>query len=284
MQQTKIWVASAVSLAYMTLFKCKSWLLLLLFVYLIAALVEQRPSGQGPWCLSWRKSIMVTFTARTVVYCKVLPKTLWNWWQRDLCVELWSGKQLSSHAPPIQLVQASSYPCHDSEHPSSESQPACLVWKIPFPSEQAPWPDLSASSLQGIFIKKHESKNLQILKPLMQNGTVRDLAEDGAERLEKLDNRGLALSSSLPAASEGVPPKSHQHAHPELIWTRMAPMHLPNWWRKSFKPYTKNYRQGGKMGAGEAVFLRTEHTNHHPVPSGQHRKHPCQQHSMDSIG
>lgn len=100
MQQTKIWVASAVSLAYMTLFKCKSWLLLLLFVYLIAALVEQRPSGQGPWCLSWRKSIMVTFTARIVVYCKVLPKTLWNWWQRDLCVELWSGKQLSSHAPP----------------------------------------------------------------------------------------------------------------------------------------------------------------------------------------
>lgn len=99
MQQTKIRVASAVSLVYMTLFKCKSWLLLLLFVYLIAALVEQRPSGQGPWCLSWRKSIMVTFTARTVVYCKVLPKTLWNWWQRDLCVELWSGKQLSNHAP-----------------------------------------------------------------------------------------------------------------------------------------------------------------------------------------
>lgn len=129
-----------------------------------------------------------------------------------------------------------------------------------------------------------KAKNLQILKPLMQNGTVGDLAEDGAERLEELDNRGLALSSSLPAASEGVPPKSHQHAHPELIWTRMAPMHLPNWWRKGFKPYTKNYRQGGKMGAGEVAFLRTEHTNHHPVPSGQHRKHPCQQHSMDSIG
>lgn len=42
---------------------------------------------------------MVTCTARTVVYCKALPKTLWNWWQRDFCVELWSRKQLSSHAP-----------------------------------------------------------------------------------------------------------------------------------------------------------------------------------------
>lgn len=62
----------------------------------------------------------------------------------------------------------------------------------------------------------------------MQNSTVGDLAEDGAERLEELDNRGLALSSSLPAASEGVPPKPHQHAHPELIWTRMAPMRMPN--------------------------------------------------------
>lgn len=53
---------------------------------------------------------------------------------------------------------------------------------------------------------------------------------------------------------------------------------------QGFKPYTKNYRQGGKMGAGEAAFLRKEHTHYRPVPSGQHRKCPCKQHSMDSIG
>lgn len=50
-------------------------------------------------------------------------------------------------------------------------------------------------------------KNLQILEPLTQNSTVGDLVEDGAERLEEVDNQGLALSSSLLAASEGVPPK-----------------------------------------------------------------------------
>lgn len=152
--------------------------------------------------------------------------------------------------PPIQLVQASAYPCHDSEHPSSESQLGLKDFISLCASTMTRLECLIVTGYihQGAQMQKSANPWTPYAKQHSQGPSRRWGRKIGRARKS-------GTCSELLAASEGVPPKCHQHAHAELTWARMAPMCMPNWWRKNARPQTPHQelqtrREDGSRGGG----------------------------------